>query len=332
MKITANEDSSLSYVPLKQVKVEANVRSFVADVTITHVFAHNDSACGQVSYWFPVEEHAAIYDVRAQIDDRELVAALAVKPDARIGGFSPMPDAASERCVPNDEKCTVHMGALPAWSRCQVTVSYAVELDFIRDSIIRFVLPKMPAPPPSRRARELLVDVHAFEFRCRVEKILGPFREPCIARIQSPSHPVDIDLSVRDAYIVTYTQNSVYLHRDILVDVRLIDRRAHTFVTVEPSAAMVVVTPFDDDARMILNKQRVTEWIFLVDCSSSMRKDQQIDVIREILTFSMQCLPGNAYFNIVLFGSIGSCLFSQTSVACTRVNVRIAEKLRTHPG
>ena len=67
------------HVPLKRVSVEATIRSFAADVTITQVFRNDETTPIEVVYCFPIEEQAAVYAFRARIDDREIVAQLKEK-------------------------------------------------------------------------------------------------------------------------------------------------------------------------------------------------------------------------------------------------------------
>src|SRR5215475_6149001 len=67
------------YVPLKRVNVEATIRSFAADVTITQVFQNDEKTSIEAVYCFPIEEQAAIYAFVAHIDDREIVAQLKEK-------------------------------------------------------------------------------------------------------------------------------------------------------------------------------------------------------------------------------------------------------------
>ncbi|CAF3965719.1 unnamed protein product, partial [Rotaria sordida] len=71
-------------VPLKQVRVDAKLRSFAADVIITQVFQNDESVPVEAVYCFPIEENAAIYGFVARIDDeREIVAEIKEKKAAQ---------------------------------------------------------------------------------------------------------------------------------------------------------------------------------------------------------------------------------------------------------
>ena len=59
-------DSAIALVPLREVHVDARIRSFAADVTITQIFENRES--------IPIEEQAAVYAFVARIGELELVA------------------------------------------------------------------------------------------------------------------------------------------------------------------------------------------------------------------------------------------------------------------
>ncbi|CAF4065953.1 unnamed protein product, partial [Rotaria sordida] len=71
------------YVPLKQVNVEAYIKSFAADVTIKQVFRNDETKPIEAVYCFPIEEQAAIYSFIARIDDQEIIAQLKEKKEAQ---------------------------------------------------------------------------------------------------------------------------------------------------------------------------------------------------------------------------------------------------------
>ncbi|CAF0977763.1 unnamed protein product [Rotaria sordida] len=62
-------------VPLKQIPVDAQLLSFVADALITQIFQNDESVPVEAVYWFPVEENAAIYGFAARIDDEHEIVA-----------------------------------------------------------------------------------------------------------------------------------------------------------------------------------------------------------------------------------------------------------------
>ncbi len=78
-----NEGKNPKFVPLKKVHVDANIRSFAADVTIQQVFQNDETTPIEAVYCFPIEEQAAVYAFIARIDDREVRAKLKKKDEAQ---------------------------------------------------------------------------------------------------------------------------------------------------------------------------------------------------------------------------------------------------------
>ncbi|UJR15448.1 hypothetical protein I4U23_002391 [Adineta vaga] len=342
LRIINQIQSNFQYVPLKQVNIDATISSFAADVTITQIFRNDTILPIEAIYCFPIEEQAAIYNFTARIDHREIIAQLKEKENI----YS---ESIDHSCSNNlgtyfleqDEKSQdnfiINVGALPPSKECTIIISYVTELDLIQESIIRFVIPATIAPrySPQRkglaeslRTKSKYVQSNPYEihFHCRIEKLKGSKQEPYIARLTSPSHHVDIDLSHQDIYLVTFDQNKTYLDRDILIDIKLSDKRANTFVIFESNAAMAAVTPFEEDCYLNLDHNQTNEFIFILDCSSSMRNENKIGLAREAMLFFLRNLPQNCYFNIIKFGTRYTCLFNESIVFYNNVNVHIAEK------
>jgi hypothetical protein len=70
-------------VPLKQVNVDARIRSFCVDVKISQIFVNDETTSIEAIYCFPIEEQAAIYSFIVYIDDREIVSQLKEKTSAQ---------------------------------------------------------------------------------------------------------------------------------------------------------------------------------------------------------------------------------------------------------
>ncbi|CAF1500718.1 unnamed protein product, partial [Didymodactylos carnosus] len=71
-----------TYVPLRNVSVEAWIDMFAADVTLTQVYVNQEESPIEAIYVFPIEENAAVYSFTAQIDDRTITAVIKEKKTA----------------------------------------------------------------------------------------------------------------------------------------------------------------------------------------------------------------------------------------------------------
>jgi len=324
-------------VPLKRISIEATIRSFAADVTITQVFRNDETTPIEAVYCFPIEEQAAVYAFRARIDDREIVAELKKKGDAQRAYIEALRHGHGAYLLEQDEKSLdnfiVNVGALPAATECYITISYVTELDLVQNGTkIRFVIPTTIAPrynpnignisaPAGTTSEYVQSSPYTIEFRCRVEK-------NGISRVCSMSHPIQVIFDQDDVYIVEFTQQDTHLDRDILLDIELTENHSNTIVAVEPGAIMSSFTPTEEDCRRAMNTDDITnEFIFVIDCSGSMHSENKIELARQAMLLFVKSLPVNCHFNIIRFGSEHKNLFHEITAIYDKYHAKQAERL-----
>lgn len=324
------------HIPLKRIKIQATIRSFAADVTITQVFRNDETIPIEAVYCFPIEEQAAVYAFRARINDRKIIARLKEKKSAEKAYICALRQRDGVYLLEQDEKSLdnfiVKIGALPAKTNCRITISYVSELNLVENgSKIRFVVPTTIAPrydPNVRRSRSpfdtaaeyVQSTPYKIDFRCEVQKLE-------VLRISSLSHPIQVSLDQGDDYIVEFAQQDTQLDRDILVDIELTENRSNTIVAVEPGAIMASFTPTEDDCRRVLNSNNLTnEFIFIIDCSGSMDSENKIGLARQAMLVFLKSLPVGCRFNIIQFGSTHKALFDNITVVYNKRNVESAER------
>ncbi|CAF1067254.1 unnamed protein product [Rotaria sordida] len=325
------------YVPLKRVNIAAIIRSFAADVRITQVFRNDETTPIEAVYCFPIEEQAAIYAFVARIDDREIVAQLKEKKVAQREYNEALQQGHGAYLLEQDEKSQdnfiINVGALPAGKECHIIISYVSELDLVENGTkIRFVIPTTIAPrynpdqggitsPASTSSKYAQSSPYTIDFRCQVEKI-------GISRVSSISHPIQVDLSQQDFYVITFAQQNTHLDRDILLDVELDEKRSNTIIAVESDAIMASFTPSEEDCRRAINNTEITnEFIFVVDCSGSMDGENKIGLAAQAMLLFLKSLPINCHFNIVRFGSQHQTLFKDITAVYNEKNTQKAEQL-----
>jgi von Willebrand factor A domain-containing protein 5 len=194
---------------------------------------------------FPVEVNAAIYAFIARIDDeREIVAELKEKKTAQREYTEALAQGHGAYLLEQDEASNdifiVSVGAyvtiffpieypvhfimfssrLQPGSQCRITISYVSELDLLHSSkkpTIRFVIPTTIAPryspshggiasPGGTQAEYVQSVPYTIEFTCQVEKL-----DQHVASISSPSHPIKIDTSNDEMFLVTFSQQDIAL-------------------------------------------------------------------------------------------------------------------------
>ncbi|CAF3516025.1 unnamed protein product [Rotaria sordida] len=335
-----NQNSPVTQlIPLKNVNIHGTIRLFAADVTITQLFRNEEATSIEAIYCFPIEEQAAIYAFTARIDNREIIAELKEKKAAQQDYSKALEQGHGAYLMEQDEKSQdnfiINVGALPPSKECTITISYVTELDLVQDSIIRFVVPTTIAPrynpekgeitsPAETNAQYVQTSPYTIDFCCQVENLGGTQ----IARINSSSHPIEIDLTQRDSYTVKFAQQNAHLDRDILINIELAEKCGNLIATIEPGAIMATFMPTEDDCRRVSKVGSETnEFIFVVDCSGSMRDENKIGLARQAILLFLKSLPINSHFNIIRFGSHYVTLFNEITVVYNEDNARQAEAL-----
>ncbi|CAF4881683.1 unnamed protein product, partial [Rotaria sp. Silwood1] len=309
---TEHYDDKMQHVPLKHVKIEATIHSFAADVTITQVFRNEEKTPIEAVYCFPIEERAAIYSFIAHIDDQEIIAELKEKQAAQNEYINALKQGHGAYLLEQDEKSydnfIINVGSTIQFI---VPTTIALRYDPDKGSI---------SSPANTNSLYVQSSPYTIEFQCRIEKI-GQH----IARKNSTSHPIDIDMNQIDAYMVKFSQENTHLDRDIRINIELTTKHDSTILAVESGAVMVAFVPTDNNCCQQTTSNN--EFIFIVDCSGSMEDENKIGLVREAMLIFLKSVPINCYFNIIRFGSYYESLFEKRTVIYNEENVRKAEKL-----
>ncbi|CAF0991709.1 unnamed protein product [Adineta steineri] len=328
----------IKYVPLKKVNIKAELYSFAADVTITQVFRNDEQIPVEAVYCFPIEEKAAVYSFVAHIDDREIIAQLKEKKEAQEEYNNALQQGHGAYLLEQDEQTKdcfiINIGALNPSKECIITFAYVTELELVHESTIQFVIPttiaqrynpdtKSISLPANTNCNYIQSSSYTIELICRIKKIDGLHQQQ-IARVNSTSHPIEVDITQQDAYVITFAQENTHLDRDILINIVLAEQHQNTIVAVEQGAIMVTFTPAEQDYS---HQTLDNEFIFVIDCSGSMQSENKIELARQAMLIFLKSLPINCYFNIVRFGSRYKCLFNETTAIYNEENVQQAEQL-----
>ncbi|CAF3668887.1 unnamed protein product [Adineta steineri] len=339
--LVPHRQQQTEYVPLKKVSIDATIRAFAADVTITQVFRNDEKTSIEAVYCFPIEEQAAIYKFVARIDDREVVAELKEKKEAQQEYNDALQQGHGAYLLEQDEKSQdnfiINVGALLPSKECTITISYVTELELVQGSTIRFVIPTTIAPrynpeksgiasPAGTNSKYVQSSSYTIDFRCQIEKLVASLEEQ-ITRVSSSSHPIEINLAQQDAYVVTFAQQNTHLDRDILINIELSNKRNNTIAAVEPGAVMAAFIPTEEECQQVSKNDLTNEFIFVVDCSGSMQDENKIGLARQAMLLFFKSLPVNCHFNIIRFGSQYKPLFNEITAVYNETNAKQAEEL-----
>ncbi|CAF1612768.1 unnamed protein product, partial [Didymodactylos carnosus] len=341
------QNQSIKHIPLKQVKVQAKIHSFAADVTITQLFQNNEQTSIEAVYCFPIEENAAIYSFTAKIDEREIVAQLKEKKEAQRAYSEALQQGHGAYLLEQDEKSqdcfVISVGALPSGKECEIRISYVTELDLVSGSNkIRFVIPTTIAPRYNPKKGAISSTVagttsqyvqqtpYTLEFECKIDKL-----NQLVSQVASPSHPINVSLGNNDYYEVSLGQRSAHLDHDIILEIQLSETRTNTILAMEKNqngqlAIMTSFTPNEADCKKASGSGNsyTNEFVFVVDCSGSMQDENKIGLARQAMLLFLKSLPVNCRFNIIRFGSTYQTLFeNEVTAVYNEHNVNKAQQL-----
>ncbi len=319
-------------IPLEHVDVRAEILGAHARVTFTQRYRNHESRPVEAVYVFPLDEGAAVCGFAAVVDGVRYEGA--VKP--REEAFATYDDAmaAGHGAFLLDEErpdvFTASVGNLAPGAEAQIELTYVTELPYEGESI-RFTLPTTVSPryAPAedqggvgRPPADVLNPPHASNVPYGLSFTARAATPGRIQRIESPSHPISIDLGP-DHATVTLSQQQVALDRDLVLlvtpgEVAAPQMALERHRTGRVAAALMFRPQFA--------VERVpADVVFVVDRSGSMG-GSSIEQVRNALQICLRSLEAGCAFNIVGFGSGFESLFSE----CRPYDERSLAEAATH--
>ncbi|MFN7989449.1 MAG: VIT domain-containing protein [Thermoanaerobaculia bacterium] len=308
-------------VPLLGVSVEAELKGFAARVTLSQRYRNDGEQPIEAVYVFPLDESAAVCGFEALVDGTVVVGKVMEKEKA----FEAYDDAISAghgAYLLDEERAdvfTASIGNLPPGAEVVVKITTVSELAAEGDAL-RFTLPTTVSPryAPSEDRRgvgrtpaEALNPPVSFRVPYGLSLTLRLDMPSAIRGVESPSHPVSVDLDGARGTVTLGTTETALDH-DFVLLVRLAgaDRPA---VLVEKApdgghVAMVAFVPRFGEGGIAPADAAKGEVVFLVDRSGSM-SGESIEEARNALQLCLRSLPAGLRFNVVGFGSTFEALF-----------------------
>ena len=302
-------------IPLEHVDVRASITGAQARVTITQRYRNHEPQPVEAVYVFPLDERAAVCGFSAVVNGVRYDGL--VKP--REEAFATYDDALAEghgAFLLDEERPDIFsasVGSIVPGSVVELELTYVTELMFEGDTL-RFTLPTTVAPryaPAEDRIglgrpdSEVLNPPHLMDvpYGLSFQAIVAP--AALVRRIESPSHPVAIELGP-NAATVTLSQQDASLDRDVILLIGLAD-----------ASQPQIVLERDDEGRIAAAitmrptfsiELAAADVVFVVDRSGSMQ-GSSIEQVRNALQLCLRSLVAGSSFNIVGFGSRIEALF-----------------------
>lgn len=304
-------------IPLEHVDVRASIAGAQARVTVTQRYRNHEPQPVEAVYVFPLDERAAVCGFSAVVNGVRYDGV--VKP--REEAFATYDDALAEghgAFLLDEERPDIFsasVGSIVPGSVVELELTYVTELMFEGDAL-RFTLPTTVAPryaPAEDRIGVGRPDSEALNppnlmevpYGLSFQAIVTP--ATLVRRIESPSHPVAIEVGP-DAATVTLSQQDAALDRDVILLIGLADASQPQIVLERDHegrvAAAVTMRP------TFSIELAAADVVFVVDRSGSMQ-GSSIEQVRNALQLCLRSLVAGSSFNIVGFGSNIEALFDE---------------------
>ncbi len=304
-------------IPLDHVRVEAHVIDAAARVTLRQSYRNGEDVPLEVVYTFPLDEGAAVCGFEATVDGVRYVGR-ALERDEAFKQYDDALEAGHGGYLLDEARAdvfTASLGNVKPGARVELSITYVTELA-AEGEAVRFTLPTTVSPryaPAADRQgvsptpAEALNPPVAFEvpygFSFEMDVAMGGR----IRGVQSPSHPVEIELDGSRAK-VRLAQRTAAMDRDLVIVIGADGLSApHAVVerSEKGSAVQLSFLPRFESAA------QASEVIFVVDRSGSMG-GPSIAEVRNAVQLCLRSLTPGSRFNIVSFGDTHAALFAKS--------------------
>lgn len=281
-----------NFLAVKSLTIDVTIRSFAVSIEISSTLRNEAGRTVDCFCSIPVDDEFLLSTFNVEHNQRTVEIQL----------------------KKNENQIFAELGPIVCSTDYRVNVNYLTELDLIDKSIVRLNIPKTIFPQFfDGKIRKFHFEPFPVDFRCRIENLRLEFRRS--------SHKIE-----KRSDFFKFRQENFFFERDIFLEFSLGEFRRKTSIVRESNGIMFALTPFNDEFLLQQNQNDGSELIFLLDCSSSMQKQNRIDFLRRTMLVFLQNLPRNLFFNVIVFGSISSRLFSEVTVPVDSKNLQMAQK------
>ncbi|KAL3858028.1 hypothetical protein ACJMK2_012644 [Sinanodonta woodiana] len=317
-------------VPLKSVHVRAKMLDLVAHVVVLQYYHNSSDTPIEAKYVFPLDDSAAVCGFEAFINGKHIVGEVKEKSKARKEYKEAIEKGHGAYLMEEEtpDVFSVSVGNLPPNSDVLIKITFITELQVSGDNVC-FYLPSSVAPwlKDAALAQEKQESLHSVKIKdnkrceCSVQiSVEMPFD---IRKIYSPTHRLKVKKTDTKA-VVEIPKNSRldegFELQVSLAEIHVPRMWVEKHTEKDSQACMLTFYPeFESE------KEESTEILFLIDMSNSMKGDAERDA-KKVLDLALHQLPATYYFNITVFGTSSSDLFS----ASQKISKSTLERAQEH--
>ncbi|KAI5615375.1 von Willebrand factor A domain-containing protein 5A isoform X5, partial [Silurus asotus] len=318
-------------VPLKHIEVDLQVHGHVGMVTSTLQYVNEEKSPLEAVFVFPMPSGAALCQFSAKIADKEIVAEVQEKQEAREQYDDALSSGEEAFLLEESEESVdvfkLSVGSLPPGQSAAVTFIYIIELSVQADHSLQFCLPAVlnPRYTPAGTGGGIVSEITS-------SSTAIPYSLSFTAHVSSPNPitKVESKCSLEPLMFLNtdHTNAKVSLcagHKfDQDVELNLYYQNPHQLTaiveagapTAKPGTLMgdpvVMVSFYPEFPESVMSSvSSCGEFVFVMDRSGSMScsmhngpgAQERIACARDTLLLLLKSLPMGCYFNIYGFGS-----------------------------
>lgn len=346
--ITGNKET----VPLKSISVTLSINDFVAAVAAILNYENEEKVPLEATFVFPMDEDSAVYSFEALVDGKKIVAELQDKTKAHSKYEDALSQGHQAYLLEEDDYSrdvfSCNVGNLQPGTKVAVTLRYVQELPLESDGALRYLLPAILNPryqlseqsansclniqksivpledlPYTLSMVATITSQHGIE-RVRSNCSLSPIQyltdDKTSAQVSlTEGHKFDRDVELLIYYSEVHSPS-------VAVEKGMLDMKPDSLM-----GAPCAMVSFYPDIPEVEASKACGEFVFLMDCSGSMRSPMgteensqiRIEAAKETLLLLLKSLPMGCYFNIYRFGSSYEKFFPE-SVKYTEETIEYA--------
>lgn len=296
------------HVPPVNVSVQGRIMDFIAEVTVSQRYSHNEQEPVEAIFKFPLDLFGALSGFEVILDGGKIV--------AEVQKRQKVESLAEEKTdfiedQPNLFICNI--GTLQPGKEVELKLTYVTELA-MEGHALRFMLPSSTISPNSTMeedTRKPSEDKKNVQQRS-ISVDLDLSMTSTIQKILSPTHSVEVLNLEKTKATVKLNIEKMTIEKNFILLVNVENPHTPWSMVEQDEKSHSLATMLSFFPKFNSKEISGCEIIFLVDCSSSVT-ESDMEHVQSALQLFLRSLPPKAYFNIILFGETFQKLF-ETSV------------------
>ncbi len=325
------EQGETEQLPLKSTDVDVNISGVIADVNVKQTYSNTGIKPIEAIYVFPASTRAAVYKMVMKVNDREIIAIVEEKQQARTLYEEAKKQGKTASLLEEHRPNVFQMNVanIMPGATIEVSMSYT-ELLIPTDKVYEFMYPTVVGPryvsknetesgsaenwTANPYTEEGVKPKSTLDIKVNIEAGM-PIKE-----IRCETHKNKISYEAKSKANITLNEKDGG-NRDFIVQYRLAGNSIESGVLLyeDPNGENYFLAMMQPPQRCTDQQIAPREYVFIIDVSGSM-SGFPLDISKEIMKKLLGNLKSTDKFNIVLFAG-GSNVYSEKSLPATKQNV-----------